>query len=197
MRSPATLPRRARARHGARDAPMAATSCANAAYRAVLYDSIVAQSRTEVFYRELGVPDTMEGRFELIVLHTYLVLERLRREGRCRPGSEPGFDRGIRCRYGCEHAGDWHRRPGRAAPRETCGGRAFRALARLRRSAAWKQSRLTPCRRLLREHIYGQDFANPNLASQLARYVHHASAEPRSAVLARSARWTACVSRYL
>ncbi len=46
-----------------------------------LYDSIVAQSRVEAFYRDLGVPDTVEGRFELIVLHLHLVLERLRREG--------------------------------------------------------------------------------------------------------------------
>jgi cytochrome b pre-mRNA-processing protein 3 len=46
-----------------------------------LYDSIVARSRAEVFYRELGVPDTIEGRFELIVLHLHLVLERLRLEG--------------------------------------------------------------------------------------------------------------------
>lgn len=50
----------------------------------VLYDSIVAQARVEAFYRALRVPDTMEGRFELIVLHMHLVLERLRREG------EPG-----------------------------------------------------------------------------------------------------------
>jgi cytochrome b pre-mRNA-processing protein 3 len=46
-----------------------------------LYDSIVARARAEPFYRNLGVPDTVEGRFELIVLHLYLVLERLRVEG--------------------------------------------------------------------------------------------------------------------
>lgn len=46
-----------------------------------LYDSIVARARAEPFYRNLGVPDTVEGRFELIVLHLYLVLERLRAEG--------------------------------------------------------------------------------------------------------------------
>jgi cytochrome b pre-mRNA-processing protein 3 len=45
-----------------------------------LYDSIVAQSRAEAFYRALRVPDTVEGRFELVVLHMHLVLERLRRE---------------------------------------------------------------------------------------------------------------------
>src|SRR5687767_11869530 len=41
-----------------------------------LYDSIVAQSRAEAFYRALRVPDTVEGRFELVVLHMHLVLER-------------------------------------------------------------------------------------------------------------------------
>ncbi len=46
-----------------------------------LYDSIVARARAEPFYRDLLVPDTPEGRFELIVLHVYLVLERLRSEG--------------------------------------------------------------------------------------------------------------------
>jgi len=46
-----------------------------------LYDSIVARARAEPFYRNLAVPDTAEGRFELIVLHLYLVLERLRSEG--------------------------------------------------------------------------------------------------------------------
>lgn len=46
-----------------------------------LYEMIVAQARSEAFYRELGVPDTMDGRFELIVLHMVLVLERLKREG--------------------------------------------------------------------------------------------------------------------
>jgi cytochrome b pre-mRNA-processing protein 3 len=46
-----------------------------------VYDAIVAQARTPGFYRELQVPDTVEGRFELIVLHIALVLNRLVREG--------------------------------------------------------------------------------------------------------------------
>lgn len=46
-----------------------------------LYDAIVAQARTPGFYRELQVPDTIEGRFELIVLHIALVLDRLGRQG--------------------------------------------------------------------------------------------------------------------
>lgn len=46
-----------------------------------LYDGIVAQGRSEAFYRDLCVPDTMEGRFEMIALHLYLVRDRLKEEG--------------------------------------------------------------------------------------------------------------------
>lgn len=46
-----------------------------------LYERIVAQARSAAFYRDHGVPDTMEGRFDMIVLHLFLVRERLKREG--------------------------------------------------------------------------------------------------------------------
>jgi cytochrome b pre-mRNA-processing protein 3 len=39
-----------------------------------LYGAIVAQARKPAFYRSYGVPDTVEGRFDLIVLHLVLVL---------------------------------------------------------------------------------------------------------------------------
>lgn len=42
-----------------------------------LYGTIVAQARLPGFYRDYGVPDTVEGRFELIVLHLGLFLRRL------------------------------------------------------------------------------------------------------------------------
>ncbi len=45
-----------------------------------LYGAIVAQARRPAFYEEFGVADTLEGRFDLIVLHLALVLRRLRRE---------------------------------------------------------------------------------------------------------------------
>jgi cytochrome b pre-mRNA-processing protein 3 len=44
---------------------------------AALYGAIVAQGRSPTFYVEFGVPDTVEGRFDLIVLHLVLVLRRL------------------------------------------------------------------------------------------------------------------------
>jgi cytochrome b pre-mRNA-processing protein 3 len=46
-----------------------------------LYHSVVKQARRPVWYRDLGVPDTPEGRFEMIALHVALVLRRLRGEG--------------------------------------------------------------------------------------------------------------------
>ena len=45
-----------------------------------LYGTIVAQARMRAFYRIYGVPDTVDGRFEMIVLHTVLLLQRLERE---------------------------------------------------------------------------------------------------------------------
>lgn len=50
-----------------------------------LYGSIVARAREPWFYRQLNVPDTLECRFEILVLHVYLVLERLRSNNACEP----------------------------------------------------------------------------------------------------------------
>jgi cytochrome b pre-mRNA-processing protein 3 len=46
-----------------------------------LYQAIVAQARTPEFYARLGVPDTVDGRFDMIALHLFLVLRRLKAEG--------------------------------------------------------------------------------------------------------------------
>lgn len=43
-----------------------------------LYGAIVAQARQPALYADLGVPDTLEGRFEMIILHLALVLRHLR-----------------------------------------------------------------------------------------------------------------------
>lgn len=45
------------------------------------YGRIVALSRHPVPYARWGVPDTVEGRFEMLTLCLFLVLERLRRAG--------------------------------------------------------------------------------------------------------------------
>jgi cytochrome b pre-mRNA-processing protein 3 len=40
-----------------------------------LYGSVVAAARQPAFYGIMGVPDTPEGRYELVALHLYLALE--------------------------------------------------------------------------------------------------------------------------
>ena len=42
-----------------------------------LYSVMVGQSRLPYFYTELGVPDTLEGRFDLLCLHMGLLVRRL------------------------------------------------------------------------------------------------------------------------
>jgi cytochrome b pre-mRNA-processing protein 3 len=43
-----------------------------------IYGMIVAQAREPLFYKHLGVPDTVDGRLDLLILHLWLVLRRLR-----------------------------------------------------------------------------------------------------------------------
>ena len=42
-----------------------------------IYGMIVTQAREPLFYRDLGVPDTVNGRFDLLVLHLWMVLRRM------------------------------------------------------------------------------------------------------------------------
>ena len=43
-----------------------------------LYFALVAQARQPEFYRDFGVPDTIDGRYDMIVLHAALIFRRLR-----------------------------------------------------------------------------------------------------------------------
>ena len=43
----------------------------------LLYGAAVAAARTPVFYSGLGVPDTLDGRFDLVGLHAFLLIRRL------------------------------------------------------------------------------------------------------------------------
>ena len=52
------------------------------------YEAIVAAARHPAFYAQWGVADTLDGRFDMIALHTYLVLDRLK-------GVEPQFRQAL------------------------------------------------------------------------------------------------------
>lgn len=46
-----------------------------------LYLAVVEQSRQPVLYTVFNVPDTVDGRFDMIVIHVMLLIRRLRGEG--------------------------------------------------------------------------------------------------------------------
>ena len=57
-----------------------------------LYGMIVAQARLPVFYRDYAVADTVNGRFDLIVLHLALVLDRLAQDPAAQSVGQGVFD---------------------------------------------------------------------------------------------------------
>jgi cytochrome b pre-mRNA-processing protein 3 len=61
-----------------------------------LYGTIVAQARMPCFYRDYAVPDTLRGRFELIVLHLALLLDRLAADPAMRKLGQAVFDQFCR-----------------------------------------------------------------------------------------------------
>lgn len=46
-----------------------------------LYSAILVQARKSDFYSRFDVPDTLDGRFDMIILHAFLVMRRLGRIG--------------------------------------------------------------------------------------------------------------------
>ncbi len=58
-----------------------------------LYAAAVVQARREEFYLSLGVPDSVDGRFDLLALHVFLLLHRLGKSGKpARALSQAVFD---------------------------------------------------------------------------------------------------------
>jgi cytochrome b pre-mRNA-processing protein 3 len=45
-----------------------------------LYVAMATQARHPAFFAELGVPDTVNGRFDVLALHAWMVIDRLREE---------------------------------------------------------------------------------------------------------------------
>jgi len=45
-----------------------------------LFERIAAQSREPSFYGACGLPDSVDGRFDLLVLHVFLVMHRLKQD---------------------------------------------------------------------------------------------------------------------
>ena len=56
-------------------------SAARKEFAARLETQLVARARDPYFFRTLNVPDTVDGRFDLVALHGWLTLERLKAAG--------------------------------------------------------------------------------------------------------------------
>jgi cytochrome b pre-mRNA-processing protein 3 len=150
-----------------------------------LYGTIVAQARLPCFYREYGVPDTVNGRFDLLVLHLTMVLDRLADEPQLRELGQALFD------HFCTDMDHNLREMGvgdLSVPKhmqrvgEAFYGRAqaYRAgLARKGQGALWEA---------LERNVYGQEMASQAVAARLAAYMREAvadlRAQPPSQVLA-------------
>ncbi len=46
-----------------------------------LHEALAGQARLPVFYTDLGVPDSIDGRFEMLCVHAHAVFHRLRGRG--------------------------------------------------------------------------------------------------------------------
>lgn len=57
-----------------------------------VYGEIVAQARRPIFFAEWGVPDTLDGRFEMLALHAFLLLNRLKGEAQAAGFAQDLFD---------------------------------------------------------------------------------------------------------
>jgi cytochrome b pre-mRNA-processing protein 3 len=138
---------------------------------ASLYGMIVAQARAPAFYQYYGVPDTVNGRLEMIMLHAVLVLRRL--EGGAAPGRALGqglfdhFCRDMDASMREMGVGDL------AVPRKMRRiGEAFYG-----RQAAYREALAAPDEFPLAAALQRNVFAGasePASAARLARYVREA-----------------------
>jgi len=134
-----------------------------------LYGTIVAQARLPVFYAGYGVPDTVEGRLDMIMLHAVLLLHRVASEN----DGLRGLGQAVFDRF-CQDMDDNLREMGvgdLAVPRQMqrIAG-AFYGRARVYQAAleAVDPSRLVDA---LRRNIYADEPAAEPSARRLATYV--------------------------
>ena len=133
-----------------------------------VYGEIVAQARRPIFFAQWGVPDTLDGRFEVLALHTFLVLHRLKAEAESTADFAQDLfdtmfadlDRGLR-EMGATDIGV---------------GRHVKAMARgfYGRIAAYEQGCAgddSALQEALRRNLYGTVSPDPVQVEAIARYV--------------------------
>jgi len=145
-----------------------------------LYGMIVAQARLPTFYRDYAVADTVNGRFDLIVLHLAVVLDRLARE----PALQ-GLGQGIFDRF-CQDMDDNLREMGVGdlkVPKEMQHiAEAFYGRSQAYRSA-WAAAGTAALVQALERNIYGAaSAAAGRLAAYVSETVRELAAQPTTAL---------------
>ena len=149
------------------------------------YGAIVGQARFPEFFTVLDVPDTLDGRFELICLHAFLFLRRLKSEGAAAAslGQEivdtmfADFDRSLR------EIGTGDLSVGRQVKRMA---EAF--YGRIRAYEDGLAGEDEALRAALQRNVYGTASAAPEQLARLAAYLRRETeglaAQPTSSLLA-------------
>jgi cytochrome b pre-mRNA-processing protein 3 len=139
-----------------------------------LYGTIVAQARLPCFYQEYAVADTINGRFDMVVLHLALVLERFFADPALRELGQGLFDRFCR---DMDHnlremgVGDL------AVPKHMRRlGEAYYGRAQAYRAALAAADQRALAEALAR-NVYGGAAADPDAPRRLAAYMREAVGE--------------------
>jgi cytochrome b pre-mRNA-processing protein 3 len=128
-----------------------------------LYDQLITRARNPVFFLDFGVPDTVDGRFDLLALHAWMTLARLKAAGQDELAQEltnivfVGFDEALR-EQGAGDIGIGHRIKalanafyGRLAAYEAAKGEEAMAAALARN--IWRGSDVGPEARKLASYV--------------------------------------------
>ena len=142
-----------------------------------LYGTIVAQARLPSFYRDFGVADTVNGRFDLLVLHLAIVIDRLAEEPDSREGGQVLFD------HFCRDMDHNLREMGigdLSVPKEMQRiGQAFYGRAQVYRSALAADGKAALVEALTR-NVYEGSPPTPDVPAHLAAYVREAVRDVRA-----------------
>jgi len=155
-----------------------------------LYGMIVAQARLPAFYRDYAVADTVNGRFDLLVMHLALVVERLSVDPALHERSQALFDRFCRdMDHNLREIGISDLKVPQEMRRM---GEAFYGRAQAYRTALAAEDD-TALAEAVARNIYGGAPADPALPGRLAAYMREAvrelAAQPGADLAAGRLRW--------
>lgn len=143
-----------------------------------LYGTIVAQARLPCFYRDYAVADTVNGRFDLIVLHLALALDRLLPDSALQ-----GVGQGVFDRF-CQDMDSNLREMGFSdlkVPKEMQRmGEAYFGRAQAYQTALAADDGGQALVEAIARNIYGGSPPNPGAAIRLAAYMREAVRDLRA-----------------